>query len=81
MADANKRTLMHPLSLALGAGLAAGSLLGSVAQADNPFAGTELSSGYLQLAGSHGGTKEGEGSCGGKSRKKAVVAAKARKTA
>ncbi len=58
--------LMKPLSIALGATFAASLAASNVASAapagDNPFAMSELESGYMQLAGKDG--KCGEGKCG-----------------
>ena len=61
----SQKTPMKPLAIALGATFVT-SLAGTpVANAaDNPFAMTELSSGYM-VAGSHMEGKCGEGKCGG----------------
>ncbi|UJP05341.1 MAG: hypothetical protein LZF61_11005 [Nitrosomonas sp.] len=64
----SKKT-MQPVSIALGAALVTGLAAGN-AVADtptNPFAITELSSGYMQLAYADNASKsEQEGKCGGK---------------
>ena len=62
-----------PVALALGTVFAASMVASSVAMAGtsnsgNPFAMTEMSSGYMQVAGKDG--KCGEGKCGGSSEKK-----------
>ncbi len=58
-----KKTI-KPVSLAAGIALAGSLASVSVAQADNPFGMTALSSGYMAMA-SVGEGKCGEGKCGG----------------
>ena len=60
------KTTKKTLSIAVGAALGAGVALSPAALADtNPFGATEMSSGYMQLAGGHAGEgKCGEGKCG-----------------
>ena len=63
----SKKSQLKPLSIALGTAFAASMAASNVATAaegTNPFATTELSSGYMQVAGAHEG-KCGEGKCGG----------------
>ena len=64
-----------PLALAIGtafvASLAASSIANAAPNSSNPFAMSELNSGYMQVADSH--MKEGkcgEGKCGGDKQKK-----------
>ncbi|UCE89927.1 MAG: hypothetical protein JSW10_03625 [Pseudomonadota bacterium] len=60
------KSQMKTLSLALGTAFAASLAASNVALADagqNPFGMSDLSSGYMQLAGKEG--KCGEGKCGG----------------
>jgi uncharacterized low-complexity protein len=53
---------LKPVASAIGAAFAGSMLLAGAANAaENPFGLTELNSGYMQMAGSHGG---GEGKCG-----------------
>lgn len=55
------------LSLAIGTAFVttlAASNVASAAQPGNPFAMSELSSGYMQLADNHMNDKAGEGRCG-----------------
>ena len=63
----NEKKIMKPLSVAIGATFAASMAASTVANAapagDNPFAMSELQSGYMQLADKHEG-KCGEGKCG-----------------
>lgn len=57
-----EKTILKPLSVALGATFAvtlAASNVSAAPAGDNPFAMSELKSGYMQLAGN-------EGKCGGK---------------
>ena len=69
----SKKSQLKPLSIALGTAFAASMAASnvSIAAEGNPFATTELSSGYMQFADNHmegkcGGKKEAEGKCGGK---------------
>ncbi|SER37712.1 hypothetical protein SAMN05421690_102231 [Nitrosomonas sp. Nm51] len=74
----SKKTL-KPVSFAVGtvfvATLAANNVSAEVVTDDNPFAMSELSGGYMQLAYGGGGDKSdkkdkyGEGNCGGKKAK------------
>jgi uncharacterized low-complexity protein len=61
----NEKKIMKPLSVAIGATFAASMAASTVANAapagDNPFAMSELQSGYMQLAAEG---KCGEGKCG-----------------
>jgi uncharacterized low-complexity protein len=64
------QTSKKPLALAVGTAFVTGVACTSIASAaDNPFGMTELSSGYMQLAGAEGKCggekKEAEGKCGG----------------
>ena len=59
-----------PLALAIGTAFAASLAASNIANAapntsSNPFAMSDLNSGYMQVASSHEG-KCGEGKCGGK---------------
>ncbi len=58
-----------PLALAIGtafaASLAASNVANAAPNSSNPFAMSDLNSGYMQLAGSHKEGKCGEGKCGG----------------
>jgi uncharacterized low-complexity protein len=62
------RKSMKPVAKAIGAAMAGTLLIGGTASAatggGNPFALTELSGGYTQLASDHGGGKCGAGKCG-----------------
>ena len=64
----SKKSQLKPLSIALGTAFAASMAASNVATAaeGNPFATTELSSGYMQVADKHMEGKCGEGKCGGK---------------
>ena len=64
----SKKTL-KPVSAVIGAAIA-GAMMATpaVAETANPFGMTELNSGYMQVAGSHGG-KCGAGKCGGETKK------------
>ena len=59
--------ILKPLSIAIGATFAVSMAASNIASAapagDNPFAMSELESGYMQVAGKDG--KCGEGKCGG----------------
>lgn len=73
MSQSNKR--LKSLSLTLGAtfvtSLAASNIAGAATPAgDNPFAMSELSSGYMLLADKGQEGKCGEGKCGGKAEEK-----------
>jgi uncharacterized low-complexity protein len=62
------KTSKKSLSIAVGTALGVSLALSPMAFADssNPFGATELSGGYMQLAGGHAGEgKCGEGKCGG----------------
>ena len=63
------KTTKKSLSLAVGTALGASLALSPMALAEsNPFGATEMSSGYMQVAGGHkakGEGKCGEGKCGG----------------
>ena len=60
----SKKSLAIAVGTALGASLALSPL--AIADSSNPFGATELSGGYMQLAGGHAGEgKCGEGKCGG----------------
>ncbi|MGD8526100.1 MAG: low-complexity protein [Thioalkalispiraceae bacterium] len=67
----SKKSNVKPLSIALGTAFAASmaaSNIANAAEASNPFAMNELSSGYMQVAeGKCGGQKktDAEGKCGG----------------
>ena len=68
-----QKTSMKPLAFALGAAFATTLSSASVANAaDNPFAMTEISGGYMVAAAAEG--KCGEGKCGGE--KKATTEGK-----
>ena len=60
------KQILKPLSIALGATFAVSMAASNIAMAapagDNPFAMSELESGYMQVAGKDG--KCGEGKCG-----------------
>lgn len=67
----SKKTKMTPIAAAVGAAILATASMATVAATENPFAASELTSGY-QLAGlqgdEHKAKKEGkcgEGKCGG----------------
>ena len=61
----SQESIKKPLSIALGAAFATSLATAPVANAaDNPFAMSELSSGYM-VADSHMEGKCGEGKCGG----------------
>lgn len=63
------KTTIKPLGIALGAAFAASLTAGSAVAADNPFAQTELSSGYTLAAaaeGKCGAQMMKEGKCGAK---------------
>ena len=61
----DKKTKLKTVSLAIGATfattLAASNIAGAAPAGDNPFAMTDLGSGYMQVADSHKGK---EGKCG-----------------
>jgi len=63
--------ILKPLSIAIGATFAVSMAASNIASAapagDNPFAMSELESGYMQVAGKDG--KCGEGKCGGDKKK------------
>jgi uncharacterized low-complexity protein len=60
------KTTMKPVAAAIGAAVAGSMLIAGAANAaGNPFALTELSGGYAQLASSQGEGKCGAGKCGG----------------
>ena len=60
------KTSKKTLSIAVGTALGASLALSPVALADtNPFGASELSGGYMQIAGGHGEGGCGEGKCGG----------------
>jgi len=67
------KTTKKSLSLAVGTALGASLALSPMALAEsNPFGATEMSSGYMQVAGGHkakGEGKCGEGKCGGEKAK------------
>ena len=67
------KTTKKSLSLAVGTALGASLALSPIALAEsNPFGATEMSSGYMQVAGGHkakGEGKCGEGKCGGEKAK------------
>ena len=67
MSKENK--IIKPLSIALGAtfAIAASNVATAAPAGDNPFAMSELESGYMQVAGKDG--KCGEGKCGGDKKK------------
>lgn len=59
------KTSRKTLPIAVATVLSAGLALSPLALADeNPFGSTEIDSGYLLLADSHGDGAEAEGSCG-----------------
>ena len=59
------KTSKKTLSIAVGTALGASLALSPVALADtNPFGASELSGGYMQIAGGHGEGGCGEGKCG-----------------
>ena len=66
----SQKKVVKPVAMAVGAALASSFAIGSVANADgadNPFAMSALSAGYMlggHGEGSCGGDKKGEGSCG-----------------
>lgn len=62
-ANKTSRTLSLAMGTAFAAGMAA-SNVAAAAQSSNPFAMSELSSGYMQLADNHVNDKAGEGRCG-----------------
>lgn len=65
MKTQKQTTMIKPLALAATTAIAASALF-STAHAENPFAGTELNSGYMQLAENKDAEgKCGEGKCGG----------------
>ena len=60
----SSRTLSLALSTAFAAGMAASNVAAAEAGNNNPFAMSELSNGYMQLADNHMGDKGREGRCG-----------------
>jgi len=62
----NKIMIVKPLAAAVGVAFVASLAFSSVAVADdNPFASTDLDSGYMMAGGKCGGDTGEEGSCGG----------------
>ena len=60
------KTSKKTLSIAVGTALGASLALSPVALAEtNPFGASELSGGYMQIAGGHGEGGCGEGKCSG----------------
>ncbi len=74
------RKTLKPIAATIGAAVVASTLtMGMANAADNPFAATELTSGY-QLAGAEGNCGEGkcgEGKCGDKAKEASCGADKA----
>ena len=61
-----KTKTLKPICAAVGAAFAGSmALSGAVQAAENPFALSELGSGYMQVADGHMEGKCGEGKCGG----------------
>lgn len=61
----SSKTLTLALGTAFAASMAASNVATAAEAGSNPFAMSELSSGYMQLADSHMEGKCGEGKCGG----------------
>jgi uncharacterized low-complexity protein len=60
-----KRSCRKPVAAAIGAAFAGTlGMSGLAGAAENPFGLSELDSGYMQVASSHGEGKCGEGKCG-----------------
>ncbi len=60
----SSKTLTLALGTAFAASMAASNVATAAEAGSNPFAMSELSSGYMQLADSHMGDKGREGRCG-----------------
>jgi uncharacterized low-complexity protein len=63
----SKKSNLTPIAAIVGAALVGSLSAMNVAAGENPFTASQLDSGYMQLASSHGGEegKCGEGKCGG----------------
>ena len=61
----SKKDERKHLAAAIGTAFAASMTFAGAASADaNPFQASELDSGYLQVASTHGADKDAEGKCG-----------------